>query len=103
MKDKIEQAAKEYTEIGRSYLLASEMPVVRNAFEAGAEWALANQWHKIEEKQPPFMQIVILADSAQRFCLGYINTENKLRKFAKEKIDLEKITHWCEIPQFKEK
>ncbi|WP_278996327.1 hypothetical protein [Prevotella disiens] len=37
MKDKIEQAAQEYTEIGRSYLLASEMPVVQDAFKAGAD------------------------------------------------------------------
>lgn len=102
MKDKIEQAAKEYCEKEIPSLKSMHF-TISSAFEAGAEWALANQWHKIEEKQPPFMQIVILADSAQRFCLGYINTENKLRKFAKEKIDLEKITHWCEIPQFKEK
>lgn len=103
MSNVIEQAAREYADVAKSYLLGEEMELVRNAFEAGAEWALANQWHEIEEKQPPFMQIVILADSAQRFCLGYINTENKLRKCAKEKIDLEKITHWCEIPQFENK
>lgn len=53
MNEKIEQAAQEYTEIGCSYLVASEMSVVRNAFEAGAEWALANQWHEISRDKIP--------------------------------------------------
>lgn len=52
MKDKVEKAAQEYTEIGRSYLLSSEMSVVQDAFKAGAEWALANQWHYVKEELP---------------------------------------------------
>lgn len=39
-KEEIEQGAK-------AYLLGDEMELVRNAFEAGAEWALSHQWHKI--------------------------------------------------------
>ena len=91
MKDKVEKAAKTYTEIGRSYLLASEMPVVQNAFEAGVEWALANQWHEISrDKIPNDVDILI------RF------EDGSIKRYDEELPEL-LVTHWCEIPQFKEK
>lgn len=93
MKDKIEQAAQEYTEIGRSYLVASEMSVVRNAFEAGAEWALKNQWHEINKELPKETENVLVLSERQIPIIGKVNSE-----IIKEL----NITHWCEIPQFKE-
>lgn len=52
MSNVIEQAAREYADVAKSYLLGEEMELVRNAFEAGAEWALANQWHEINKELP---------------------------------------------------
>lgn len=94
MNEKIEQAAQEYTEIGCSYLVASEMSVVRNAFEAGAEWALANQWHDVKEELPKETENVLFLYEHQIPIIGKVDSE-----IIKEL----NITHWCEIPQFKEK
>lgn len=94
MKDKVEKAAQEYTEIGRSYLLASEMPVVQDAFKAGAEWALANQWHDVKEELPKETENVLFLYEHQIPIIGKVDSE-----VIKEL----NITHWCEIPQFKEK
>ena len=94
MKDKVEKAAQEYTEIGRSYLLASEMPVVQDAFKAGAEWALANQWHDVKEELPKETENVLVLYEHQIPIIGKVDSE-----IIKEL----NITHWCEIPQFKEK
>lgn len=93
MKDKIEQAAKEYTEIARSYLFGSEMPVVQDAFKAGAEWALANQWHEINKELPKETENVLFLYEHQIPIIGKVDS-----KIIKEL----NITHWCEIPQFKE-
>lgn len=94
MKDKIEQAAQEYTEIARSYLFGSEMPVVQDAFKAGAEWALANQWHDVKEELPKETENVLFLYEHQIPIIGKVDSE-----IIKEL----NITHWCEIPQFKEK
>lgn len=91
MKDKIEQAAQEYADIARAYLLGEEMELVQNAFKAGAEWALANQWHEISRgKIPNDVDILI------RF------EDGSIKRYDEELPEL-LVTHWCEIPQFKEK
>lgn len=94
MKDKVEKAAQEYTEIARSYLFASEMPVVQDAFKAGAEWALANQWNDVKEELPKETENVLVLYEHQIPIIGKVDSE-----IIKEL----NITHWCEIPQFKEK
>lgn len=48
MKDKIEQAAKEYCEKEIPSLKSMHF-TISSAFEAGAEWALANQWHDVND------------------------------------------------------
>ena len=100
-KEKIRQAAICYA----NSLPDKETVIRTRAFEAGAEWALENQWHEIDEKQPPIMQLVILADSAQRFGLGYIDIGHNLILLSKARIqiDTEEITHWCEMPAFENK
>lgn len=37
--EEIRQAVREYTDVAKSYLLGDEIELVRNAYEAGAEWA----------------------------------------------------------------
>lgn len=87
----IEQAAREYADVARAYLLEEEMPVVQDAFKAGAEWALANQWHEISrDKIPNNVDILI------RF------EDGSIKRYDEELPEL-LVTHWCEIPQFKEK
>lgn len=86
----IEQAAREYADVARAYLLEEEMELVQNAFKAGAEWALANQWHEISRgKIPNDVDILI------RF------EDGSIKRYDEELPEL-LVTHWCEIPQFKE-
>lgn len=87
----IEQAAREYADVARAYLLEEEMELVQDAFKAGAEWALANQWHEISrDKIPNDVDILI------RF------EDGSIKRYDEELPEL-LVTHWCEIPQFKEK
>lgn len=90
----IEQAAREYADVARAYLLEEEMPVVQDAFKAGAEWALANQWHEINKELPKETENVLVLYERQIPIIGKVDSE-----IIKEL----NITHWCEIPQFKEK
>ena len=88
MSNVIEQAAREYADVAKPYLLGEEMELVRNAFEAGAEWALANQWHEISRgKIPNDVDILI------RF------EDGSIKRYDEELPEL-LVTHWCEIPQF---
>lgn len=85
----IEQAAREYADVARAYLLEEEMELVQDAFKAGAEWALANQWHEISRgKIPNDVDILI------RF------EDGSIKRYDEELPEL-LVTHWCEIPQFK--
>lgn len=86
----IEQDAREYADVARAYLLEEEMELVQDAFKAGAEWALANQWHEISRgKIPNDVDILI------RF------EDGSIKRYDEELPEL-LVTHWCEIPQFKE-
>lgn len=91
MSNVIEQAAREYADVAKSYLLGEEMELVRNAFEAGAEWALANQWHEISRgKIPNDVDILI------RF------EDGSIKRYDEELPEL-LVTHWCEISPFENK
>lgn len=90
----IEQAAREYADVARAYLLGEEMELVQDAFKAGAEWALANQWHEINKELPKETENVLVLFEHQIPIIGKVDSE-----VIKEL----NITHWCEIPQFKEK
>lgn len=94
----IEQAAREYADVARSYLFGSEMPVVQDAFEAGAEWALANQWHKVSEQTPDTERDVVVVNEYNDFGKAWFDEDGKAHASL-----LGEIIAWCEIPQFKEK
>lgn len=86
----IEQAAKEYCEKEIPSLKSMHF-TISSAFEAGAEWALANQWHEISrDKIPNDVDILI------RF------EDGSIKRYDEDLPEL-LVTHWCEIPQFKEK
>lgn len=63
----IEQAAREYADIARAYLLGEEMELVQDAFKAGAEWALENQWHKVSEQTPDTERDVVVVNEYNDF------------------------------------
>ena len=54
--EEIRQAVREYTDVAKSYLLGDEIELVRNAYEAGAEWAdehPINPWHSVADGDFP--------------------------------------------------
>ena len=87
----IEQAAREYADVARAYLLEEEMELVQDAFKAGAEWALANQWNDVKEELPKETENVLFLYEHQIPIIGKVDS-----KIIKEL----NITHCCEIPQF---
>ena len=42
-REEISKAAIDYADVTKSYLLSEEVELVRNAYEAGAEWAYLHQ------------------------------------------------------------
>ena len=92
--EEITKAAEDYADVTRAYLLGEETELVRNTFEAGAEWALANQWHDINKELPKETENVLVLSERKTPIIGKVDSE-----IIKEL----NITHWCEIPQFNEK
>lgn len=97
MKDKIEQAAKEYCEKEIPSLKSMHF-TISSAFEAGAEWALANQWHKVLEQTPDTERDVVVVNEYNDFGTAWFDEDGKARTSL-----FGEIIAWCEIPQFKEK
>ena len=94
----IEQAAREYADVARAYLLGEEMELVRDAFKAGAEWALAHQWHKVSDQIPNTERDVLVVNEYNDFGKAWFDEDGKAHASL-----LGEIIAWCEIPQFKEK
>lgn len=108
MSNVIEQAAREYADVAKPYLLGEEMELVRNAFEAGAEWALANQWHSVADGDLPTKdgEYLVLVFGVADFFSYHVESNywSKSRAFFyKDWCEQDRITHWMEIPQFNEK
>lgn len=105
----IEQAAREYADVARAYLLEEEMELVQDAFKAGAEWVLANQWHDVKEELPPIETMVIIRTKNGNYGSSMVYNSidslgNELGQQWRGSTNfVRSITHWCEIPQFKEK
>ena len=89
--EEITKAAEAYTDATRAYMFGYETELVMNAFEAGAEWALANQWHDINKELPKETENVLVLSECQT------------PKMDSEIIKELNITYWCEIPKFNEK
>lgn len=108
MKDKIEQAAKEYCEKEIPSLKSMHF-TISSAFEAGAEWALANQWHDVKEELPPIDTMVIIRTKNGSYGSSMVYNSidslgNELGQQWRGSTNfVRSIAHWCEIPQFKEK
>ena len=107
----IEQAAREYADVAKPYLLGEEMELVRNAFEAGAEWALANQWHSIENGDLPSedkgdlddLQFIVITKDSNQFLAFYATWDDENGMVHCEFCDdcefILDAAYWCEIPK----
>lgn len=84
--EKIKEAAQKYV----GFIGVEDKITLTDAFKIGAEWVLANQWHEISrDKNPNDVDILI------RF------EDGSIKRYDEELPEL-LVTHWCEIPQFKE-
>lgn len=101
MNKTIEQATKEYTDVVKPYLSEEEIELVQNAFEAGAEYALANQWHDIREVDMPEERFVLVRSREGGLNLGMRYKDGRLGFRTYD--NFLNISHWCEIPQFENK
>lgn len=106
-KKEIEQGTKDYVDTAKAYLLGGEMELVRNAFEAGAEWALSHQWHEIDEKLPPIDEdCLFMFFNGRKYIvdIGSMRNDNSVRleREFSPILDIEEFDYWCEIPPFTE-
>lgn len=106
--EEITKAAEDYADVTRAYLLGEETELVRNAFEAGAEWALANQWYEMDEELPPIDEdcLFIFFNGRKNVVgMGYMREDKSVRLEGEFSpiLDIEEFDYWCKIPQFKEK
>lgn len=106
MNKTIEKAAKEYADVAKPYLLSEEMELVQNAFEAGAEWALSNQWHSVADgdlpkelkgnsEDTPFL--ISFKDGDVIFAY-YNEDEQGVRDFYDDCDCALEVAYWMEIP-----
>lgn len=96
----IEKAAEEYAEPTRAYLLGEETRQIKEAFVAGASYALQHQWVSVEERLPDDDRYFYLVADARLNPMGVdcaeYTCETKL--FSRNGTVLHP-THWCPIPQ----
>lgn len=82
-KQQIEKAAEEYAEPTRAYLLGEETRQIKEAFVAGASYALQHQWVSVEERLPDVYRTV----------LAYIDGDIRELRLALARYDGE---DWCD-------
>lgn len=107
--EKIRQAAIDYAEVAKSYLLSEEVELVRNAYEAGAEWADChpiNPWHSVADGDFPKESGDYLCSDGEEFIVACYSDAsrcflNPLVRYGGEYNDW--IKYWTEIPQLPKK
>ena len=107
----IEQAAREYADVANPYLLGEEIELVRNAFEAGAEWVLANQWHDVSKGDLPKspkgdecnLSFVVMYKDGTKCFAYYDYYEMGTYSFYDNFGFAIDVAYWCEIPPFESK
>lgn len=103
--EEIRQAVREYADVTETYLLGEEMELVRNAYEAGAEWADLHQqshWHSVTDGDFPKKSGDYLCSDGEEFIVAYYSDAsrcftNPLTRYRGEYNDW--IKYWMEIPQ----
>ena len=104
-REEISKAAIDYADVTKSYLLSEEVELVRNAYEAGAEWAYLHQqspWHSVADGDLPKKTGDYLCSDGGEFIVAYYHDvsrcfENPLTRYGGEYSDW--IKYWMEIPQ----
>ena len=94
MEDKIEEAAKQYSE-ERFFENDGDVSNVREiSFEAGANWALQNQWHDASKELPEDNKMVIVLTEKGNAVINSVYTFNGYRQWHSNY----KVLYWMSIP-----
>ena len=94
MNDKIEEAAKQYSE-ERFFENDGDVSNVREiSFEAGANWALENQWHDASKELPEDNKMVIVLTEKGNAVINSVYTFNGYRQWHSNY----KVSYWMAIP-----
>ena len=107
--EEIRQAVREYADVTETYLLGEEMELVRNAYEAGAEWADGhpiNPWHTVAYGDFPKKSGDYLCSDGEEFIVAYYSRasrrfHNILERYGGDYDDW--IKYWMEIPILQDK
>ena len=98
MEDKIEEAAKQYSE-ERFFENDGDVSNVREiSFEAGANWALQNQWHDASKELPEDNKMVIVLTEKGNAVINSVYTFNGYRQWHSNY----KVSYWMSIPSLPE-
>ena len=98
MEDRIEEAAKQYSE-ERFFENDGDVSNVREiSFEAGANWALQNQWHDASKELPEDNKMVIVLTEKGNAVINSVYTFNGYRQWHSNY----KVSYWMSIPSLPE-
>ena len=96
--EKIEEAAKEYS-ADRFFENDGNISNVREiSFEAGANWALQNQWHDASKELPEDNKMVIVLTEKGNAVINSVYTFNGYRQWHSNY----KVSYWMSIPSLPE-
>lgn len=99
MEEKIEEVAKEYS-ADRFFENDGNISNVREiSFEAGANWALQNQWHDASKELPEDNKMVIVLTEKGNAVINSVYTFNGYRQWHSNY----KVSYWMSIPSLGEK
>lgn len=108
--EEIRQSARDYADVARAYLLGDEMELVRNAYEAGAEWAdthSASPWHSVADGDLPTelkgdcvdMPFIVVCKDGSRYSAYYTLEEDEENCYFYDDCNCElDVEYWMEIP-----
>ena len=103
MKNKLEDAAREYAEIRGNIDKETQSYIEYNSFKDGAQWQLNNMWIPVEGELPEDDEDLFFGLDMNRNppAVGACIYDKKMNIWYDEKIEITHITHWMPIPEFK--
>ena len=101
---KIKEAVQKYV----GFIGVEDKITLKDAFEIGVEWGLANQWHSVADGDLPTQDgeyLVLVLGGAEFFRYNVESNywSNSRASFYKDWDVQDEITYWMEIPQLPKK